>query len=341
MRNARRVIITHADQPIGRTLTKLLFYDDDVECIVALGNGPPPRSFDRFLSGSAMRLRYRRVDLAKHRPMADLFHSEELRALGLNALIHLPSHGPSAGADLPLIGRVSERTAEARLILRHCLEDANIDSLVTLGSAFVYRLESGNANRFTEDSELNFDPALPAELRSWVDCDMLFHGEVHSARLDVTLLRAPTVIASGGFAFMNPALQPGAMPHLRPLGFDPLCQVISDKDVARALRLGLIADASGIFNVAGREALPFSALARWTGGGQWVVPGPLLGGVARIAQLAGAERARGQIDGAHLRFGFTLDTTKAERRLGFRPGYRVGLSRGGDGQMRLETSPAA
>ena len=39
-----------------------------------------------------------------------------------------------------------------------------------------------------------------------------------------------------------------------------------------------------------------------------------------------------------LRYGFTLDGKRAEEGLGFRPAYRVGMARAGDGRLRLETS---
>ena len=41
----------------------------------------------------------------------------------------------------------------------------------------------------------------------------------------------------------------------------------------------------------------------------------------------------------HLRYGFTLDTRRVQRDLGFRPTHRVGLGRAGDGRLQLETSP--
>lgn len=338
-RGGRRVLVTHADQPLGRCLVKLLFYDDEVEHVLAVGSGAPPRSFDRFLSGSARRLRYARVDLAKHRPVADLFHSPSVRASGIDSAIHVPSHAAPSARLRPLLAHVAERTAEARLVLRHCLESDSIRRFVAIGSAFVYRLEPGNANRCTEASELNLDPTVPAELRSWVDCDMLFHAELHSQRLRVSLLRVPTVVATGGFVFMNPMLAASALPRIRALGFDPMCSVISDKDLARATRLALHSDRSGIYNVSSRETLPLSLLARWTGPADWRVPGPLLSGMARLAQLANAEWLRSRLDGAHLRYGFTLDTEHCERELGFRPGYRIGLVRSADGAMRLEASP--
>jgi nucleoside-diphosphate-sugar epimerase len=339
---SRRVLVTHADEPIGRRLIKTLYHDEEIERIVAVGKGPPPRSFDVFLSGPSARLRYARVDLAKHRPVADLFHSAQIREAELDAVIHVPRHGPSSSPgedERPLLAGLADRTAEARLVLQHSLESASVKRLVAIGSAFVYRLAPGNANRLTEDSELDLDPRVPAELRSWIDCDMIFHGEVHNSGLEVTLLRVPAVVTSGGYVFLHPSLVSAGRARFRPLGFDPLCTVVSDKDVARATRLALHSRRTGIFNVAGREALPLSVLARWTGAPSLPLPGALLRAVSRGVELLGREGLRASLDGPHLRYGFTLDTSRAERLLGFRPGYRVGLERAGDGRMRLETAP--
>ena len=40
-----------------------------------------------------------------------------------------------------------------------------------------------------------------------------------------------------------------------------------------------------------------------------------------------------------LRYGFTLDTQRAGRELGFQPRHRIGLARAGDGALSLETPP--
>ena len=45
----KRVLVTHADEPIGRRIVKTLFHDPEVEGILAVGDGPSPRGFDRFL----------------------------------------------------------------------------------------------------------------------------------------------------------------------------------------------------------------------------------------------------------------------------------------------------
>ena len=330
------VLVTHADEPIGRRIVKLLFHDPRVGRIFAVGDASPPRAFDRFLAGSDPRLRYARVDLAKHRPVADLFHSAALREAEIDTVVHVPRHGAAATASAPIVAGLAERTAETRMVLQHCLETVTVRSLVAIGSAFVYRLPPGNANRLGEDSELDLDPDVPAEIRSWIDCDMILHGEVHNDRLRVVLLRVPTVVAAGGYVYLSPALggRPGL--RLRALGYDPICALVSDKDVARAVQAAAHARSSGIYNIAGSEAVPLSVLARWTGRSSLPAPGPVVRWITAAAHLLGSESAR--VAANTLCFGFTLDTSRAERELGFRPTDRIGLARAGDGALRVETA---
>jgi nucleoside-diphosphate-sugar epimerase len=336
---SRNILVTHADAPIGRRLIKALYYDDRVDRIFAVGEGPPPAAFDRFLASPAQRVAYARLDLARHRSVHDLFHSERLRRARIDSVIHLPAHGPRSEGPRQLAG-LAQRTAEARLILHHSAAHATIRKLVVLGSAFVYRLVPGNANRFTEESELDLSPEVPAETRAWIDCDMLFHGEMHGDRLGVTLLRSATIVASGGFVFLNPSFDETTGRCLRPMGFDPMCALISDKDVVRALILSVVSDVTGIFNIAGREAMPVSQLAEWTSRGELALPGPVFSGLSRVLHLSRGQRARSALGGIQQRYGFTLDTTRARRELGFRPVYRIGRARDGDGHLRLETARA-
>jgi nucleoside-diphosphate-sugar epimerase len=335
-----RVLVTHADEPIGRRTVKTLFHDERVDHVLAVGHGPPPRAFDRFLGGDDARVEYARVDLAKHRPVSDLFHSSRFRSAEIDTVVHIPRHGATASESAPLVAGLPERTAETRLLIQHCLEATTVRSLVAVGSAFVYKLPPGNVNRLDEGSELDLDPDVPSDIRSWIDCDMILHGEVHNDRLRVVLLRVPTVVASGGYVYFHPSLaRPGPTqvgPHLRCMGFDPICALVSDKDVARAIRASVFARRSGTYNIAGRESVPLSVLAHWVGRPIIPVPGPLLSVTSLGTRLLGRE-AQGAGSGRHLRYGFTLDTRRAERELDFRPTDHIGLARAGDGALRLET----
>jgi hypothetical protein len=248
------VLVTHADEPLGRRIVKSLYHDPSVEHLLTVGAGPPPRAFDRFLADTMCRLSYLRADLARHRSVSDLFHSAALREAEIDTVVHVPRHGATQDDDTPVASGLPLRTAEARLLLQHCLEVRSIRHLVAIGSAFVYRLQPGNANRLCETSELDLDPAVPPELRSWIDCDMIFHGEVGADRLRVVLLRVPTVVASGGFVYLNPSLAGPARLRFRPVGFDPMCALVADKDVARAVREAVRSDRAGIYNISGVES---------------------------------------------------------------------------------------
>ena len=84
--------------------------------------------------------------------------------------------------------------------------------------------------------------------------------------------------------------------------------------------------------------MPLSLLSRWTGRQGLPLPGPLLALATRALRSLGREAPPGAAEAARLRFGFTLDTRRAERELAFRALDRIGLARAGDGSLRLETA---
>jgi UDP-glucose 4-epimerase len=336
----RNVLVTHADEPVGRRIVKTLFHDARIGAILAVGEGPPPRAFDAFFSQDPVRVHYQRTDLVRYRTVSLLFRSPLIRTLSIDSVIHVPRHGASALRDARVIAGVSERTAEARLVLQGCLQEGGIRRLVAIGSAFVYRLAPGNSNRLRETSELDLNPDVESDIRAWINCDMLFQSVLNQDRLRVALLRVPTIVGAGGELYMSPAFAGRDHAHLAPLGFDPICPLVSDKDVARAVQCAIHSRRSGVYNIAGHEALPVSVVRRWTGRRSVPIPGPLLGAVATASGWIGIGSGPPSGQGRHLRYGFTLDTSRAERELGFAPAYRIGLAPEGEGALRVEAFPA-
>jgi hypothetical protein len=333
----KAVVVTHADLPLGRRIVKLLWHEPAIGRIVALGEGPAPRAFDAFRVGEQPRLVYERLDHGRRSSVSEWFRSRRLREIGPEAVVYVPRHGVAPEGP-PVVARVPARVAEARLVLHHALEHRSVRALVALGSAFVYELAPGNANLLREDSPLRLDPEAAPALRAWVDNDMAFQAEVGNPRLRVVLLRVPAVVASGGYVYLHPLLEGAAGPRPRPAGFDPLCPVVADKDVARAVAAALASEASGVFQIAGRERLPLSVLGRWTGRPTLPVPGPLLRAALRgAARLGLADTA---LDAPLARYGMSLDLRRAEAVLRYQPRYRIGLARAGDGALRLEAVPA-
>jgi UDP-glucose 4-epimerase len=349
----RRVLVTHADTPLGQRLVKRLFHDPAVALIHALGDDPAPGAFDWFLAAADARFRYSQVDLTDFESVSKLFRSAPLYEEDIDAVVHVPRHGPADASLRRTPTNATDRTTEARAVLQQCLQSPSIHGLVALGSAFVYHLPPGNANHLDEDNPLDLDPDAPAEIRSWVDCDVIFRGEANNTKLRVVLLRLATVVGSGGSVFLNPVLEStgarvgllGSTPHLRSLGFDPICALVSDKDAVRAAHLALHSECSGAFNIAGREAVPLSHLTRWTGRVSLALPGPLLGPTSTLAHALGLRRLSLPPNGPSLRHGFTLDMRRAEAELGYRPRYRIrpshrlGTAPAGDSGPRIEATP--
>ncbi len=335
----RRVALTHADSPIGHRLVKSLYHDPSIERIVALGPGPEPRDFNRFSSADECRLTYSRVDHARQRSMSTFFNSSLLREARIDSLIYIPAHAAPTPSDPPLAGELASQTAEAQLVLQHLLEMRGLDNLICLGSALVYRLSPGNSNLFTESSELDLAPDTSPEIRCWINSDMLFQREFHNPALRVVLLRVPTVVGTDGTLYFNSILARSLNSRFRPMGFDPICALVSDKDVVRAIQLALRGTARGVFNIAGFETVPLSLLARWTGVPGVPLPSALISLASRLSNILGGTQIAASAVAPHLRYGFTLDTHRARRELGFEPGYRIAPSPVEDGRIQLESAP--
>jgi nucleoside-diphosphate-sugar epimerase len=331
------VLLTHADAPLGVPAAEALAADARVERLVLAGRGPRPRRLARLLEREAGRVEWRTVDFARHARVSELFRCVARGEGAVNAVVHLPHHGDRPPEPGPL--GVPARIEEARVVLRACRAHAAVRQLVVVGSAYVYRLPPGNANHLGEDHELDLGPGGSPDVRAWVDVDLLLREELREGRLRVAILRVPTVLAGDGRLYLSPPLE-GAGWRARPAGYDPLCAIVADGDLAKAVRAALGVRARGVFNVAGRECLPLSALERWSGRGARTVPGPLLRGARTALGWLGAGSAAGYDDPA-LRYGFSLDTRRAEEKLGFRPAWRIGLSRRGEGVLRLEPTEDA
>jgi nucleoside-diphosphate-sugar epimerase len=283
---------------------------------------------------------YRQIDIGRHRSVSDLFHSESFRKAEVDTVVHIPSHG------VPTCQRSSEhaglprRVAETRLILQSCLRTAQVENVIALSSAYVYRLPPGNANRLDENSELDMDPFLEPDIRAWIDSDMMIHGEIHNDLLRVVLLRIPTVVATGGYVYFHPALSVGQRPRMPAIGFDPMCPLVTNRDVARAVSAALHSNQSGVFNISGPEVVPLRGLALGTLRFVLSEPPRRRDWLAATTRLLSPTRNRRTVPDSHLRYGFTLDTRAAERELGFRATDRICVDHGVDGALSLEAVPA-
>jgi hypothetical protein len=136
----------------------------------------------------------------------------------------------------------------------------------------------------------------------------------------------------------------------RPLGFDPIINVISVPDMVAATIAAVRSDAEGIFNIPGFDTLPLSLLIRRWGHRGIGAPGLLLGPLYRLRSAVEGSEFRYDLNHWRFHFNGVLSGRRAERQLGYRP--RCGIewparpadeatpsSRVVDGEAKGETTP--
>ncbi len=320
----RRVLVTHIASPVGRRVAKALFHDPEVALVIGVGTEPEPS----FLAPYRGKIAHQRLDLAKARHLQSFLHSERFARARIDSVIHLPFVSERADERVP--GGVPSLVSETRRLVEECAARPAIERFVYLSSAFVYGAEPGNVNVVSESQGLGFDGDGDAEVRAWIDADLVCQGELHGSQLRTTILRASTIVTETGEFLNSPPLVHGEAPY----GYDPMLSVVSDRDVARALLLALHADRPGVYNIAGREVFPRSALRDNT---RRFGPIPLpaaLGGVLSLVEQTLGRRAS-HVTSLH-RYGIVVNTRLAHDVLGFEPQYRIEV-RGQGARRRIDT----
>lgn len=195
----------------------------------------------------------------------------------------------------------------------------NVPKLVVLSSAMLYGPSPDNPHFLSEDA-----PLLGAQefhqIRDLIDVDMLAQSFFwRNPSVETVLLRPCHILgrvrnASSNYARME-----------RPItvmGFDPMLQVMHERDVVEAMLLALRPGARGIYNLRGPGELPLSRIWRILGKTPTPVPGPLIHTLLRGLWTSRAVNfPKEELD--HLRYICLVDDRRARRELGFKPGYSI------------------
>jgi len=143
--------------------------------------------------------------------------------------------------------------------------------------------------------------------------------------VSIVVLRCAEVLAPGSGSQLWDYLQSRVC--LRPLGFDPMINVLSVADAARAIRLAAAGAGHGVYNVPGADTLPLSRIiARW-GRRDVPVPGPLLAPLYRLRTWSVGFEFRYDLNLRRFHFGGVVDGTRARRELGYEPRHPIAWPR--------------
>ena len=101
------------------------------------------------------------------------------------------------------------------------------------------------------------------------------------------------------------------------MGFDPLFQVIHERDAARAIVMALEKGIRGVFNVAGPPPLPLSKVIELTGRKSLSVPEPLFR--LALGRFGLPKLPEGAL--AHIKYPVVIDATAFRTATGFEPTF--------------------
>ncbi len=301
-----RVMVTGASATLGMALVESLLAAADVDLVLAVHR--PSES----THAPHPKLVTYTTDLARPRALRDLVWGPVRRA-GIDAVVHGIHHRRSADTGPAIHAQNVESTRE--LVLA-CADHPTIRRFVYRSFAEIYALRHGTSDLVDEDSPLDFDPLAPQWIRDRVEADLTVCARLAGPPA-ISVLRCAEIVAPGTGSQLWDYLQSRVC--FRPLGFDPMLNVLGVEDATRAIELALRSDATGIFNIPGHDTLPLSAAIAESGRVDIPVPGPLMSPLYGLRRVVAGFDFRYDMNLRRFHFGGVLDGTRAAEVLGYTP----------------------
>lgn len=302
-----KVLVTGATTRVGSVIVHELLAERDVELVLAIG-----REQDAPEQRNDPRLRYRSVDLTRARVLHDLVWGEA-RDLGIDAVLHGMHHRCATDTGRAVHAQNVDATREMVLA---CAEHPTIKRMVYRSFAEVYSLRHTTSDLLDEEAPLDFDPGSPQWVRDRVEADLTVCAHF-AVPLRIAVLRCAEILAPESGSQLWDYLSSRVC--LRPLGFDPMLNVLSPKDAARAFIAALRSNEVGVFNIPGYDTLPLSHAIRESARIDIPIPGPLMAPLYGLRRRIAGFDFRYDMNTRRFHFGGVLDGTKARDVLGYTP----------------------
>lgn len=193
----------------------------------------------------------------------------------------------------------------------------DIPKLIVLSSANVYGPQPDNPQFLTEDAPLLGSQAFGA-MRDLVEMDMLAQSFFWKRPETETVVLRPVHILGG--VRNAPSNYLRLQNPITIMGFDPMVQVIHERDVVRAIDRSLQPGVRGIFNLKGPGEMPVSRVLQMLGRRARPVPAFMAKrGLERMWKLRLTSFPAPEID--FIRYVCMVDDQRAREVMGFRPAY--------------------
>lgn len=296
----QKVVITGMSGRLGRVVARRL-HQDGRWSIVGLDRRP--------FHGRPKDVEHYEVDL-RSKKARDVFRTGDVHALVHMGVMHDPR---ASVAEL-----YSWNVGGTSRLLEYC-QAYGVRKVVVLSSANVYGPRPDNPQFLTEEAPLMAAQRFP-QMRDLVEIDHLVSTFFWKARETETVILRPVHILGQVHNAPSNYLRLDPVPVL--LGFDPMVQVIHEKDVAHAIVRALAPGVRGIFNLTGPGEVPLSVILKELGRRTLPVPHPLAKPLWTVAfRLGLSSYPVGEFD--FIRYVCMVDGSRAERELGFRPRFSL------------------
>lgn len=307
-KRTRGVLVSGATTPLGRAIIERLVADDRGP-VMAIGLEAP----DSVRGTLPDQASYHQVDITRPRRVRQLLFGP-VREAGVQAVMHLAMHR-RASVGGPQVHRLN--VDATRLMLRLAENHPSVRRFILCSSASVYRSRHDSPDLLREDQPVNLSPAAPQWIRDRVEADVTVCARMGLSPIHVNVLRCAEILAPDMGSQLHDYLSSRVC--LRPLGFDPILNLLSLEDAARAFLLALDTPAQGVINIPGADTLPLSRAIRLWGRDDIPLPGPLLGPLYRWRRRMKKTDFRYSVNQRRFHYNGVLDGTRARDLLGYRP----------------------
>jgi UDP-glucose 4-epimerase len=302
-------LVTGATTPLGHALVGgLLAVDGDAQ-ILAVGRESEPESGlptdDRIV--------YAQTDLRKTRRVRSLLN-DQAHQLEIHTVLHGPLHRSATDTGQSVHAINVEAT---RNLLLQSERHPTIRRFVLRSHTDIYRTRPDQPSVFAEDHPIDFSASAPQWLRDRVEADLTVCARMGMCDLKIAVLRCSECVAPGIGSQLYDYLQSAIC--LRPLGFDPMLNLLTIPDLVAALVAAARSDAQGVFNIPGADTLPLSALIDRARRRDIPLPGPLLRPLYGLRAMATKTEFRYDLNLGRFHFSGVADGKRAREVLGYEP----------------------
>jgi UDP-glucose 4-epimerase len=306
----KAVLITGGTTPLGIQLARALL-DLRLAGEVLCAGAEPAQQIAPLVAGS--RVRYLRCDLTRSRSLREMLFGPVAES-GAEAVVHLATHR-LAREEGESVHALNVETLHDLLHL--CERVPTLRRFVYRSFAEVYRVRHQEPSLMGEDHPLETAPDAPQWLRDRVEADQEVCSALGVSPLRIFVLRCAECFAPGMGSQLWDYTRSGIC--FRPLGFDPMLNLISLDDLVRAHLCALAATEQGVYNVPGLDTLPLTEAVELAGAISVPVPGPLLAPLYALRRYARGFDFRYDLARVRFHLGGVLDGGRAVRKLGYRP----------------------